>query len=198
MTSLASSAVLKDHLLVPDDLSSLTLAPTEHDQRKRRRVLRRIGVLFLAWALLTVWALWQVWSHRDEQWAPLGPYPEQTAEQVVTAELDKPAVVHVQATKCAHETTLVTGTMAWVSADPAGRIVAIPTEGAVGRRMEGCTDFTYRDAVPPEVIAATASFGGVATWRLTGVETPINAEGSGVPIAWQTNEIRILVPLRPL
>lgn len=200
MTSSPSSAALRERVAaVPLALAEVTAAePTPAERHKRNKVLRRIGLLFAVQAVIMAWALWAIWQHRGDEWAPLGPYPEQVAEPEVTAKLDAPAFVHVQATKCAHETTLVTGTMAWVSSDPAGRIIAIPTEGAVDRRMKGCTDFSYRDAIPPEVVSATASFGGVATWRLTGVETPINADGSGVPVAWQTNEVRIIVPPAPL
>lgn len=63
---------------------------------------------------------------------------------------------------------------------------------AAPRRRVGCTE------LPAEVVAATVAFGGTASWRLTGVETPINADGTGVPAAWQTNEVLIVVDVPPI
>lgn len=195
MTSLLSSAAHLERL-VPDDVVSAWQTPGERHQRNK--VLRRVTYLFAGWAVLTAWALWAIWQHRDDEWAPLGNYPEQVADPVVRVQLDEPATVSVKAVKCADESVLVTGTMAWVSSDPAGRVVAIPTDGAVGRRTEGCMEFTFRNELPAEVVAATVAFGGTASWRLTGVETPINADGAGVPAAWQTNEVLIVVDVPPI
>lgn len=196
MTSLLSSVAHQERL-VDDDIVATALQNPQQ-RHKRNRVLRRIAVLFVAWLAVTVWALWTLITGRDDPWSPLGPYPEQQAQPVVTVWAGQPAVVEVTATKCAEQRVLVTGTQAWVSTDPTGSIIVVPTGGAVSERAEGCKDWTYRDAVPPEVVAATLGFGGTARWRLTGVETPISADETGVPVPWTTTEIEVIVHALPL
>ena len=161
-------------------------------EAKRGRILLALACVFAVQGIVLGATIWTV-SHRDTPWSPLGDYPEQHAPETVYVERDGPPVFFdVTAKKCAEEDVRVQGSSAWVSVEPPGVIINIATS-AVAERSKGCTTFLYHNQVPADLIRATADLGGVAVWRLTGVEQPVSPDRTGVPAAWRTTPIRLIV-----
>jgi hypothetical protein len=103
--------------------------------------------------------------------------------------------VVVTATKCntSHEAVTFQGATSWVTINPAGTVV--PAHSGVGVALVGCVTSTFSNAMPPGVIAATEAFfaQGIepVTWRITGVETPLNHSRS-VTAGYVTNDFTIV------
>ena len=159
--------------------------------RKRRKILAVVMATFVLQGVVTAWAIYQLETSR--QWDPLGDYPEQQADPEVTVpDGSLTATVHVDAVKCAHKTVGVTRSSSWVSTEPPGS--QIPTFASAGAtiRDKGCVTSHYENVIPPDVISRTRLLGGRVTWRITGVELPVDADRTGVPSVWRTTPILVV------
>lgn len=137
---------------------------------------------------------------RPDPFAPLGPYPTQTVDEerdnithTPFVSLDHP-VVHVEGRKCVEgDGYTIRGTVSWQSVDPRGNSVV--TGQGTRDAVDGCTEFRFRNDIPPQVLAimrAQVRDGLRPLWRITGVEVPINGDGEGVPLTWTTEPFRVV------
>ena len=144
------------------------------------------------------------------EWNPLGAYPQQTVVNPIVRPSDQ---VTIRAVKCvsAHYPVNVKGVLQWQSVQPAGTVIVVGDGAAVrypadyaklptsvprpGR--DGCTTFTYTNPIPLAVVSRSAevcrqSTNAIApSWRITGVETPVDDSRSGVARAWQSDVITV-------
>lgn len=155
----------------------------------------------------------------DDQWAPLGPYPDQAVCPVkptidgcdddTTVRWFSPdegttilipavpvdaAGVFVTGTKCVREPAVVSGQVKWTSEDPGGFSKAL--DPGSGPRAEGCVTRTFLNETPPEVQAwarRNAGADGYAVVRIGACETPSRDEGTGATLCWTTEPFALVV-----
>lgn len=134
---------------------------------------------------------------KEDPYSPLGPYPDQNVISDLRVD-GKPAfrpheLVTVEGRKCVEEDVEVFGTQVWQSVDPSGRALQVGN----GTRFaeEGCTDLEYSNEIPPEVAEKVrqqhAAGNPYPVWKITGIETPINAETgeNGESMTWETEPL---------
>jgi hypothetical protein len=127
-------------------------------------------------------------------WDPLGDYPVQTvADSDHSLRVD--GLITVDAVKCADEQVHVRGVLSWQAMDPPGSV--IETGSGTSVRAEGCETFTFQNPIPREVrdVIEAQHANGIAApvWRITGTETPFDADRTGVARTWVTENF-VVVP----
>lgn len=142
-----------------------------------RRVLASLVVYNLLLAIAVLAGL-AVLLTQNETWDPLGDYPIQEA----TVQPD--GTVFSVGIKCNDSDSPVSirGSFTWQKVEPPG--FNLTNEGT-GVRDPGCTRSEFINTPPAEVLAVNNP-GDV--WKLTGIEYPINEDGTeGEPRVWETN-----------
>ena len=162
---------------------------------KRRLLLVGLGCVLAFQIVAMVIVAW-VALHISEPdvWDPLGEYPIQRADAVITVVDGVQPIARTVGVKCADETVDVLGSMAWQSLNPRGSnvVVIAPGAGAKATREQGCAEQAFANPVPDEVVRLTRTVGGgVMTWQLAGLETPFDGARQGTPRAWATTPIVI-------
>ena len=163
--------------------------------------VRRAWLLVMAaTAMLAASIIVAVWPH--DSYDPLGKYPVQD----VTSEAipGEPSAfsdddVNVTGTKCvdADHAVIVRGTVWWQTTDPHPGVFIESGHGS-GVRRPGCTTFEFANTVPDEVAQTNRElidkFGAdEVRWQITGVETPIRADGfNGSSRPWRTEPFRLV------
>ena len=173
--------------------------------------LRRLGMLdvalLLAMAALVAVIVWLATIlTADDQWKPLGPFPEQTVTN--PASYDWPTageanvqpvpavglangVVYVEATKCYRETVTVNGAVAWQVLDPPGRTYETGRGTAV--KEQGCSTSSFENEVPVDLAAFVADRGEPVVVAITGCETPTDPDrGEGASLCWSTEPFALI------
>ena len=164
---------------------------------RARRSMWAVAVLSVCLLAVAVAIFYSAWS-RPRPFAPLGPFPEQTVDEprdisgFPVVSLSHP-IVRVTGEKCESGTGYqVTGTVIWQSMRPRG--TSIRTGDGTRDAKGGCTEFSYRNDIPPDVKATMRrqlADGLHPLWRITGTETPVNDQGPGVPLTWTTEPFLI-------
>lgn len=159
-----------------------------------------------ALVVVTMWLVFTLTS--DEEWRPLGPFPEQQVDaadtfewyesgpnadpvRIPSASVRTP-VVDVTGTKCYREPVAVAGDVRWSTVDPRGGSWQTGSGSAV--REAGCHTNTYLNEVPEQVLHYQADIGGPVVVTISGCETPTDPDlGEGATLCW-TTEPFALVP----
>lgn len=156
--------------------------------------------------VIVVLIAWRVW--RDDTWAPLGPYPEQTVDAptfpteemtgngavvlVPSVPIDQPIIVN--GTKCADEDVVVEGVVTWRSVSPPG--FSVETGRGIDDRPAGCGESTFENPIPDPVVDwAEAQFTAGRDHVLVqigGCETPVRDSGEGETLCWHTETFGLL------
>jgi hypothetical protein len=169
-----------------------------HVARKVNRVVRALVLLAIALVCLAAAITFDAATAPD-RWSPLGPYPVQ---QVLEPRdnTDTPfvsladPVVHVAGEKCTEgDGYTISGTVSWQSMDPRG--TSIVTGSGSREAVAGCTEFEYRNDIPPDVVQIMrhqVEDGLSPLWRITGTETPQRDGEEGVSLSWSTEPFRIV------
>lgn len=175
---------------------------------------RRVADVALALACVTlllaggfaVWA-WQSWP--QNQWTPLGPFPEQEviSDTTVRWEIagpgntqDIPSIalseqhVNVNGTKCYKEAVTVTGTVQWTSVEPPGRNWQAGQGTAV--KQPGCATpkSPFENEIPPDVRRFVRTGGrDFVVVTISGCETPTDPDrGEGATLCWSTEPFALV------
>lgn len=121
---------------------------------------------------------------QTRDWAPLGPYPDQTVDDV------RYKTVRVTGTKCFDPLKLprvvrVRGSVTLISQDGDGVFLPLFNgERRVSPVEPPCVTRTFLNDLPVDEMARHPN---VSEWRLVGTEVPIDAAGNeGVPTVWRT------------
>lgn len=177
---------------------AVTREPTRHEIRKARRS-SMVLIVAVAVCLIAAAAIIGYLVAKPSTWDPLGEYPIQNVESRIDGQTG-PAikvgdVLLVSGVKCSTIPVQVRGTIGWISVDPPGTNIALPS--GLTRRPEGCTAFAYKNVIPPEVVDRVHQLAtnGIfeSTWRITGSDTPIDAHGlEGSIRVWTTTNFKIV------
>lgn len=157
-----------------------------------------------ALVLVGVWAIMLFFS--DDQWKPLGPFPEQevrsdetfvwevagaaNTQTIPSVDVDD-LMVSVTGTKCYKQTVNVNGVVAWQVLDPPGRAY----ETGRGTRVQdpGCSTKTFENEIPADVIGFVNRHGSPVVVAVTGCETPTDTDrGEGATLCWSTEPFALV------
>ena len=165
--------------------------------------------LLIAGAALVVAVVWlSVLLVRDDQWKPLGPFPEQTVtnpatydwpttvgggnSQIVPAVGLAGGIAFVEGTKCYRETVTVNGVVAWQVLDPAGG-GTFETGRGTAVKEQGCSTSTFENTVPDDVAAYVSGRARPVVVAITGCETPTDSDrGEGATLCWSTEPFALV------
>ena len=169
------------------------------------------AALFVAVTGMVVAIVYLIQSNAPGQtpFDPLGVGQLQLVQNKV-AGVDQPAVyaesgddVVVIGSKCntSGSTIRVHGHSSWVAVEPPGTVV--DNSESTGDRLPGCTTRTYRNPIPPGVLARVrqlASHGiSRSVWHIAGTETPEDPQTGrrGVQRTWETGNLVIIAGKPP-
>lgn len=152
-------------------------------RRGRRALTFVLSVVVVSLLAMNITLIYLVATDDHGQWDPLGPYPVQTVVRVTDD-----AVV-IEGTKCNDddEPVRVSGSYSWQRLSPPGFIL----QGGTGVELKqpGCITQTFENTIPDAVFAADTPG---ARWRIDGVETPFDGNGSiGVERRFETEVFQI-------
>lgn len=192
-------------------MSSSTSSATspEGTETVRHRIAHAIGhsprvlvisavACALAVGMLLGVGVQRVWLEPD-QWNPLGEYAVQRVTSRDVPDVHGPSAyapgfVEVVATKCnaTNHEVRVKGSSAWQRIDPP--FAQYKNASGTATRLPGCTTTDYQNDIPEPVIEATRRVGGRATWRITGIETPIRPNGEqGEERVWEAQNFVVVI-----
>jgi hypothetical protein len=162
-----------------------------------------LGIITVAALILTLTVTWVVVSDDGDTWSPLGPYPVQQIDTVVTAEHPvneneqipvwriSAGDVPVTGEKCTSEPVETIGDWGWSAVEPPGG--TFDQGSGLGLRPGGCEPLDFRNPIPDDVAARTIE-AGQHVWRINGCDTPVDDDGKeGATLCWRTQDF-LLVP----
>lgn len=163
-------------------------------EKAERGIERAISIVGIGLVLLAIaWGI-DTFISANDTFAPLGPY----AEQKVTSDRNfgsLPAFlpheqVMVEGTKCSDAAIQVFGVVSWIRVEPPGQ--SLTTSQGSRFAEEGCVTSQYANDIPAsvaQVVEEEAARGlDHTTWRISGIETPIDSETgrNGETAVWMT------------
>lgn len=143
----------------------------------------------------------------DDKWDPLGEFPQQIVlnERLYPGSEDYAipsgiAMVYlnesvkVRGVKCndSNAELDVIGSVSWQRVVPPGGLFGRGS-GSLTRAV-GCSQFTFENNIPKDVIEEVKARGTPSLWRITGVETPVRNGGTekGESRVWTTSNFVIM------
>ena len=170
----------------------------------------RLSVALSVVTLTLVVLAFVVWWRSSQEWAPLGPFPEQQVlhDQMVQwkgetysdSSIDIPAVpvtgsAKVEGTKCSEETVEIRGSKSWLVIDPKGFVSQQGTD-AVSQRQKGCRTAVFDNPIPTNVhdyaVEQFAQGRPFVVAQISGCETPQREDESGVTTCWRTEPFALV------